>query len=96
MPVRAWKETHKMYLGSKGRHLRWHELWLRTFGAPHSLMCLNHALTGVAIEFRLFGPKILRLLEFEPLLQSGNRHLELTRLDHRFIVGADKRKIIRA
>src|SRR5882724_2573111 len=35
-------------------------------------------------------------LHLKPLLQSRNCHLKLARLDHRFIIGADKGKIIRA
>ena len=44
------------------------------------------------------GPKGLdeRLLHFEPLLQSGDRHFELAGLDDGFVIGADEGEIIGA
>src|SRR5258708_32963868 len=39
-------------------HLDPRAMMFRTFGAPGSLMHLNHALTDVAIEWRPFGPWI--------------------------------------
>src|SRR6266404_7474198 len=39
-------------------HLDPRAMMFRTFGAPGSLMHLNHALTNAAIEWRPFGPWI--------------------------------------
>ncbi len=36
----------------------------------------------------------LKSFEFEPLLQSCNSHFELSWLDHGFVIGANKRKIV--